>query len=139
MGRRLMIPKPNKPGFRSLTISNSRDKIVRQAMKMVLERIYEPIFLDTSHGFRPSKSCHSALESIRMNWTGISWFLEFNVDKCYDTMDRHRLVSILKEEIDDQRFVDLIFKLFNASVIGWKKGLVLIPMMGLHKDRSSLL
>lgn len=128
--RRLMIPKPNKPGLRPLTISNSRDKIVQQAMKMVLEQIYEPIFLDTSHGFRPSRGSHSALESIRMNWTGISWFLEFDVEKCYDTIDRHRLVSILKEKINDQRFIDLIFKLFNAGIVGWKEGLGPDPLAG---------
>lgn len=121
--RRVMIPKPNKPGERPLTISNSRDKIVQQAMKMVLESIYDDKFLDTSHGFRPSRGCHSALEMIRMNWTGISWFLEFDVEKCYDNIDRHRLVSILREDIEDQRFIDLIFKLFNAGLIGWKEGL----------------
>ena len=120
--RRVMIPKPNKPGFRPLTISNSRDKIVQQAMKMVLEEIYEGQFLNTSHGFRPSRGCHSALEQIRMNWIGISWFLEFDVEKCFDSIDRHRLISILKDDISDQRFIDLIFKLFNAGVIGWREG-----------------
>jgi len=131
--RRVMIPKPNKPGMRPLTISNSRDKIVQQSMKMVLEQIYDKKFLDTSHGFRPSRGCHSALEMIRMNWTGISWFLEFDVEKCYDTIDRHRLVSILKEEIEDQRFIDLIFKLFNAGVIGWKEGLGPDPSKGVSQ------
>jgi len=120
--RRVMIPKPNKSGLRPLTISNSKDKIVQQAMKIVLEMIYENQFLDTSHGFRPSRGCHSALEQIRMNWSGISWFLEFDVDKCFDNIDRHRLVNILKEDISDQRFIDLIFKLFNAGVIGWREG-----------------
>lgn len=120
--RRLIIPKPNKSGFRPLIISNLRDKIVQQAIKMTLEQIYEPVFLDTSHGFRPSRGCHSALESIGMNWTDISWFLEFEVEKCYDIMNRHHLVSILKEKIDDQRFIDLIFKLFSAGIIGWKEG-----------------
>jgi group II intron reverse transcriptase/maturase len=128
--RRLMIPKSNKSGLRLLTISDSRDKIVQQAMKMVLERVYEPLFLDISHGYRPSRGCHSALESIRINWTGISWFLEFDVEKCYDNIDRHRLISILKEEIDDQRFINLIFKLFNAGIIGWKEGLGPDPSEG---------
>ena len=72
--RRVMISKPNKSGKRPLIISNSRDKIVQQAMQMILELIYESKFLNTSHGFRPSRGCHSALEMIRMNWTGISWF-----------------------------------------------------------------
>lgn len=120
--RRLMILKPNKPGKSPLTISDSRDEIVQQAMKMVLEQIYEPKFLETSHGFRPFKGCHSALESIRMNWTGISWFLEFDVEKCYDSINRKRLVSILKEDIEDQRFMDLISKLFNVGVLGWNEG-----------------
>lgn len=131
--RRVMIPKPNKPGMRSLTISDSREKIVQQAMKMVLEQIYEPKFLDTSHGFRPSRSPHSALEAIRLNWTSISWFLEFDVEKCYDTIDRNRMVGILKEEINDQRFIDLVFKLFNAGVIGWKGGLGTDPSSGISQ------
>jgi retron-type reverse transcriptase len=65
-----------------------------------------------------------------MNWTGISWFLKFDVEKCYDNIDRHRLISILKEEIDDQRFINLIFKLFNAGIIGWKEGLGPDPSEG---------
>jgi group II intron reverse transcriptase/maturase len=128
--RRVIIPKLNKPGTRPLTISNSRDKIVQQAMKMVLEQIYEKKFLDTSHGFRPSRGCHSALEMVRLNWTGVSWFLKFDVEKCYGTIDRHRLANILKECIEDQRFIDLIFKLFSAGVIGWKEGFGPDPSQG---------
>ena len=130
--RRVMTPKPNKSGKRPFTISNSRDKIVQQAMKMVLEVIYDGKFLDTSHGFRPSRGCHSALKMIRLNWTGISWFLEFDVEKCYDNINRHRLINILKENIEDQRFLDLVHKLFNAGVVGWKEGLGL----GLSKGVS---
>ena len=131
--KRVMIPKPNKPGQRPLTVSNSRDNIVQQAMKMVLEIIYDGKFLDTSHGFRPSRSCHSALEMIRLNWTGISWFLEFDVEKCYDNIDRHRLINILREDIEDQRFLDLVHKLFNAGAIGWKEGLGSDPSTGVSQ------
>lgn len=131
--RRIMIPKQNKPGERPLTISNSRDKIVQQAIKMVLEQIYDKKFLDTSHGFRPLRGCHSALEMIRLNWTGISWFLEFDIEKCYDNINRHRLVSILNEDIEDQRFLDLINKLFNAGIIGWKEGLGPDPSKGISQ------
>ena len=56
-------------------------------MKMILEEIFEPKFLETSHGFRPSKGCHSALEQIRLNWTGISWFLKFDIEKCFDNIE----------------------------------------------------
>ena len=118
--RRVTIFKPNKHGKRSLIMGNPRDKIVQQAIQMVLEQVFEPEFLTTSHGFRKFKGCHSALEQIKKNWAGISWFLEFDIRKCFDEIDKHRLVSILGEKIDDQRFLDLIYKLFNASILGWK-------------------
>lgn len=120
--RRVDIPKPNKPGKRLLIIGNPRDKIVLQAIRMVLEQIFEPEFLPTSHGFRKFKGCHSALEQIKKNWTGISWFLEFDIRKYFDEIDRHRLINILREKIDDQRFLDLIYKLFNAGTIESKGG-----------------
>jgi retron-type reverse transcriptase len=59
-GRRVQIPKPGKKGSRPLTIAPARDKIVQEAMRIVLEAIFEPTFLDSSHGFRPNRSCHSA-------------------------------------------------------------------------------
>jgi hypothetical protein len=62
--RRQMVPKSNKPGLRVLIICDLVDKIVQQAMQMVLEHIYEPLFLEVLHGYRLSKGCHSALESI---------------------------------------------------------------------------
>jgi retron-type reverse transcriptase len=118
-----VVSKLNKLALKPLIISNLKNKIVQQAMKMILEHIYESLFLDTSHGFRPLRGCHSALESIQKNWAGISWFLEFDKGKCYDKIDRHRLTSILKEKTDDQRFIDLIFKLFNAGFMNWKEKL----------------
>jgi len=60
--KRVMIPGNNK--LRPLGIANSRDKVVQQALKNLLEPLFEPTFLDSSHGFRPKKSCHSALKRI---------------------------------------------------------------------------
>ena len=56
--------------MRPLGIGSSRDKIVQQAMKVTLETILEPKFLDSSHGFRPGRGCHTALKEIR-NWKGV--------------------------------------------------------------------
>jgi retron-type reverse transcriptase len=58
---------------RVLTLTNSRDKIIQKAMAIILELIYDKngIFLDISHGFRPGKSCHSALKQIKFNWSSI--------------------------------------------------------------------
>lgn len=70
-GRRIQIPKP-KGGSRPLTIAPPRDKIVQEAMRIILNAIYEPTFLESSHGFRPNKSCHSALKQVYQKFKAIS-------------------------------------------------------------------
>lgn len=64
-GRRVQIPKASGDGTRPLTIASPRDKLVQEAMRMVLEAVYEPTFADNSHGFRPGRSCHSALKMVK--------------------------------------------------------------------------
>lgn len=66
-GRRIYIPKANG-GMRPLTIAPPRDKLVQECIRMILEAIYEPSFSDNSHGFRPNRSCHSALRSVRQRF-----------------------------------------------------------------------
>jgi len=68
-GRRLQIPKASG-GTRPLTVGSPRDKLVQEIIRMVLEAIYEPCFVPQSHGFRPGKSCHTALRSIFTTFTG---------------------------------------------------------------------
>lgn len=63
-GRRVEIPKASGE-TRALTIASPRDKLVQEAMRMVLEGVYEPTFTDNSHGFRPGRSCHSALKMVK--------------------------------------------------------------------------
>jgi hypothetical protein len=109
------IPTPNKPReFRPI----GSDEIVQQAMKIVMEHIYEPRFLDISHGFRPGRGCHSGLEQICLKWKGASWFAEFGIKRCFDSMDRHKLVFILQKHIEDQRWMDPVHKLFTAGLVG---------------------
>jgi retron-type reverse transcriptase len=66
-GRRVQIPKANGK-MRPLTIAPPRDKLVQEGMRMILEAIYEPTFLENSHGFRPGKSCHTALKMIKQKF-----------------------------------------------------------------------
>lgn len=68
-GRRILIYKASG-GKRPLTIGSPIDKLVQEVIRMVLEAIYEPLFKDTSHGFRPNRSCHSALRQIFTKFKG---------------------------------------------------------------------
>nr|AAZ29196.1 maturase-like protein [Pellia epiphylla] len=102
------------------TTIGSDEIVQQQAMKIVMEHIYEPRFLDISHGFRPGRGCHSGLEQIQKKWGGASWFLEFDIRRCFHedySTDRHKLVFILQKDIEDQRWMDLVHKLNTAGLV----------------------
>ena len=94
---------------------------------MVLESIYDPEFPDTSH-FRSGRGRYSALRRIKEEWGTSRWFLEFDIRKSFHTIDRHRLISIFKEEIDDPKFFYSIQKVFSAGrLVGGEKGPYSVP------------
>jgi len=94
---------------------------------MVPEFIYDPEFPDTSH-FRSGRGCHSALRRIKEEWGTSRWFLEFDIRKCFHTIDRHRFISIFKEEIDDPKFFYSTQKLFSAGrLVGGERGPYSVP------------
>jgi len=94
---------------------------------MVLEFIYDSEFPDTSH-LRSGRGCHSVLRRIKEEWGTSRWFLEFDIRNSFHTIDRHRLVSIFKEEIDDPKFFYSIQKVFSAGgLVGGEKGLYSVP------------
>lgn len=100
---------------------------MKEAIRTVPESIVFPEFPDTSN-FRPSRGCHSALRRIKEEWGTSRWFLEFDIRKCFHTIDRHRLIPILKEEIDDPKFFYLTQKLFSAGrLVGGEKGPCSVP------------
>nr|AXS77394.1 matR [Fallopia multiflora] len=100
---------------------------MKEAIRMVPESIYDPEFPDTSH-FRSGRGCHSALRRIKEEWGTSRWFLEFDIRKCFHTIDRHRLLPIFKEEIDDPKFFYSIHKVFSAGrLVGGEKGPYSVP------------
>ena len=130
--RRVMIPKKEKGEFRPLTILAPLDKIVASAMKIVLNTIFEKhksldtlhesrYFHSFSHGFRPNRGCHSALD-VTITWGLAPWYIKADIIKCYDTIDQKRLISILKESFDDQLFVDTLNKFFKTPIKGVEQG-----------------
>jgi len=113
--RRVYIPK--KKGKRPLGVPSPRDKIVQECIRLILEAIYEPLFHDNSHGFRPNRSCHTALESLRRNWVGTKWAIETDLTECFDRVNHPRLLDILCEKIQDDRFINLIRKFLKAGYL----------------------
>jgi len=91
------------------------DKLVQEVIRLILEAFYEPQFSSSSHGFRPERGCHSALTTIDRTWQGTKWFLEGDIRGCFDHIDHHVLMEILREKIKDNRFLRLIDNLLKAG------------------------
>lgn len=113
--------------FRPLTVVLSIEKIMKEAIRMVLSSIYDPEFPDTSHS-SSGRGCHSVLRRIKEEFGTSRGFLEFDIRKCFHTIDRHRIISILKEEIDDPKFFYSTQKLKLAGrLVGGEKGPYSVP------------
>lgn len=105
--RRIHIPKASG-GTRPLSIASPRDKVVQETIKIILETIYEPVFLDSSHGFRTNKSCHTALKSFYNDFKYSQWLIEGDISKCFDCIDHQRLMGLIEDKIKDRKFTRLI-------------------------------
>ena len=81
--KRKYIPKKNGK-LRPLGITSTDDKLVQEVVRMILEAIYEPTFSNYSHGFRPKRSCHTALSQVKKTFTGVTWVVEGDIKACFE-------------------------------------------------------
>lgn len=120
--RRTYIAKAGNPKKkRPLGVPSFNDKLLQEVIRMILESIYEDTFSIHSHGFRPKRSCHTALTEVQKRFKGVKWFVEGDIKGCFDNIDHHVLVDILRRRIKDEHFLGLIWKFLKAGYVeDWK-------------------
>ncbi len=114
--RRVEIPKDDG-STRPLGINCLEDKIVQEMARRILEAIYEPVFIETSYGFRPGRGCHDALRQLNheVMSESVNWIADMDMAKFFDTMPHSEILAVLSERIADQRFLRLIARMLKAG------------------------
>lgn len=128
--RRVHIPKGDGKQTRPIGIPTFEDKVLQRAVVMALEAVYEQDFLDCAYGFRPGRSAHQALETLRKVTMGMGggWIVEVDIARFFDTLDHAHLREILRGRVSDGVLLRLIGKWLNAGVLD--DGELLFPEAG---------
>jgi RNA-directed DNA polymerase len=137
--RRVNIPKDGKK-TRPLGIPTVKDRIVQTALKMVLEPIFEKVFLESSYGFRPGRGCKDALREVdRLLKEGYTWIVDADVKNYFDTIPHDCLLERIREKVSDGKILNLIELFLKQEIMedmkcwtpisGTPQGAVLSPLL----------
>jgi group II intron reverse transcriptase/maturase len=137
--RRVYIEKKHSTKKRPLSMPTWSDKLLQEVIRLILESYYEPQMSQCSHGFRPGRGCHTALQEIDRTWLGTTWYLEGDIRACFDSLDHQILRDTLAENIHDGRFLRLVRELlqagyleewrYNATLSGAPQGGIVSPVL----------
>jgi proton translocating ATP synthase F1 alpha subunit/group II intron reverse transcriptase/maturase len=128
--RRIYIPKADPKKLRPVGILTRDDRIVQEVLRMIIEPIFELTFLPSSHGFRWSRSCHTALRQIYTQSKACAWFIEGDISKCFDEIDHNTLIRLIKKRVQDKRIINLITQGLKARIICFKPHEDYNPVVG---------
>jgi group II intron reverse transcriptase/maturase len=116
--RRTYIPKKGSNKWRPLGIPTSRDKVVQAGVAIILEALYEPLFRNCSHGFRPNRSPITALGSAAIAYrAGATWIIEGDLADCFGSIPHGVILNCLRKRIRDERFIGVIRRMLKAGVM----------------------
>lgn len=118
--RQVLIPKEGKAGAtRPLGISSFEDKLVQRRVQEILESIYEPLFVDWSYGFRPGRSCHDAIKSLRnhLHSEEVELVIDVDLANFFGTIDHGVLKDLLKAKIKDTKFMRYVSRMLKAGIL----------------------
>jgi retron-type reverse transcriptase len=104
-----------KKSFCILPIASFKDKIVQEAIRIILEIVFDPLFSKDNHGFQKQKSCHSALHQIKKEFQITQWIINCDIAKVFDSIEHSILINLLKKRISDNRMLNLIQKYLKSG------------------------